>query len=98
MPSSERRDKVLAFLATHDMALPPTAIYAGLKRHEDITFGYRTVQNALSDLLDQGLVKRVNTNRLREDGQIEEIVGDDARRAYYSITEAGRDRLEDNKL
>lgn len=98
VPSAERREKVLAFLDTHDMALPPTAIYAGLKRQEGITFGYRTVQNALSDLLDEEFVKRVDTGQLRTDGQIREVDRGSEQRAYYIITESGREHLAQNEI
>jgi len=97
VPSEERRDQVLRFLSEHDMALPPLAIYAGLRRQKNITFGYRTVQNALADLLEQDLVKRVDTVRLREDGRIEEVSEEgDKRRGYYFITDAGKVRVEGN--
>lgn len=77
------------------MALPPLAIYAGLKRQRNITFGYRTIQNALADLLKQELVKRVDTGRLREDGCINEVSEEgDKRRGYYFITDTGQARIE----
>lgn len=96
VPPEDRREKVLAFIHEHDMALPPLAIFAGLKRQYDITFSYRTVQNALSDLLDDGYVIRVDTKPLREDGRIESV--DDSgsgKRSYYFITDRGIDRLNE---
>lgn len=95
VPPEERREKVLAFIAEHNMALPPLAIYAGLKRQEGITFSYRTIQNALSDLVEAGDVEKVDTDKLRSDGRIEAIDDDSGRRSYYFITEKGLERLRD---
>jgi len=95
VPPEERREKVLAFLAEHDIALPPLAIYGGLKRQEGITFSYRTIQNALSDLIEDGMVQRVDTDKLRSDGEIHPIEDSSGRRSYYFITEKGRKRAEE---
>lgn len=95
VPPEDRREQVLSFLETHNMALPPLAIYGGLKRQENITFSYRTVQNALSDLYEEGSVMRVDTSVLREDGEIQPIESGGGRRSYYFITDEGRTRLAD---
>ena len=93
VPPEHRREKVLAFIAEHDIALPPLAIYAGLKRQEEITFSYRTVQNALSDLVENGDVEKVDTDKLRDEGTIEAVGDSTGRRSYYFITEQGIERL-----
>jgi len=93
VPPEDRREKVLAFLGEHDIALPPLAIYAGLKRQEGITFSYRTVQNALSDLIEEGYVQKVDTDKLRDKGQIVPVGDSSGRRSYYFITEEGRKRV-----
>lgn len=93
MPSEERRNEVLVFLKEHDIALPPLAIYAGLKREKNITFSYRTVQNSLSDLLEDGLVMRVDTTQLRKNSTIKPVDEESGRRSYYFITDDGRKRL-----
>ena len=95
VPPEERRERVLEFIDKHDMALPPLAIYAGLVRQKDITFSYRTVQNALSDLIDDGYVFKVDTKELRETAEIVEVDSDNARRSYYFITDDGRRYVEE---
>ena len=86
---------MLKFIYEHDMALPPLAIFAGLKRQQGIHFSYRTVQNILSDLMDAGLVERVDTTKLREGEGIQPVDGGSGRRSYYFITEEGRKRVSD---
>lgn len=78
-----------------DMPLPPLAIYAGLKRHYNATYSYRTVQNILSELSESGDLDRLDTSALRE-GRMEAI-GDESgrRRTYYMITEQGRERASE---
>lgn len=93
VPPEHRREKVLAFIAEHDIALPPLAIYAGLKRQKDITFSYRTVQNALSDLVEDGDLQKVDTDKLRDEGEIKSVGDSSGRRSYYFITDQGRERL-----
>jgi len=78
------------------MPLPPLAIFAGMRRQYRATFSYRTTQNILSDLVDAGDVFRVDTSELRN-GVISEVDDDGARRTYYFITDAGRDRVENAK-
>ncbi|MBX0325664.1 MarR family transcriptional regulator [Halomicroarcula sp. F13] len=90
MPPEERRNVVLEFMAEHGIALPPKAIFRGLKIERGITFSYRTVQTILSELEDQGLVARVDKESLDE-GNIQPIPEDEAgKRAYYMITMDGR--------
>jgi hypothetical protein len=97
VPPSERRRQVLEFLAEHDMPLPPLAIFAGMRRQYRATFSYRTTQNILSDLVESGDVFRVDTTQLR-DGEIRAVGDDDsARRTYYFVTDAGRERAESEK-
>jgi len=94
MPPEERREEVLDFLAEHGIALPPKAIFRGLKLERGINFSYSTVKNALADLERAGHVSRVDKEAL-DDGEIETISGDtSSRRAYYLVTEAGRDHLK----
>ena len=93
VPAEDRRERVLEFIAEHDMPLPPLAIYAGMVHQKRITFAYRTVQNILSDLVEDGSVFRVDTGKLRE-GDIEPIEeSGSGRRSYYYITEKGRERI-----
>lgn len=93
VPPEERRLQVLEFIAEHDIPLPPLAIYYGLVKQYNATYSYRTVQNILSELSEQGEICRVDTSALR-DGEFAKLDSDDSqRRAYYFITEQGRDRL-----
>lgn len=95
MPPREREDKVLKFIEEHEIALPPKAIYRGLKVQEDITFSYRTVQNILSRMNERGLVMRCDKDEL-DDGRIVKLPDDaSGRRTYYFITKDGRTRLEE---
>ena len=94
MPPEARREMVLEFVAQQDIPLPPLAIWAGLNRHYRVTFSYRTMQNILSDLVEGGDLFKVDTEALRN-GDIEGIEGDtSSRKAYYFITDAGLERVE----
>jgi len=96
MPPEERREAVLEFMADHGIALPPKAIFRGMKTEMGIHFSYRTVQTILSELEEKGLVARVNKAAL-DDGDIEPIPKDEAgRRAYYMITMDGRREVNDS--
>jgi len=95
VPPEDRRERVLEFIAEHDMPLPPLAIYAGMIRQYRITFSYRTIQNIVSELVEGGDLFRVDTTELR-DGNLTEISEDGGRRrTYYFVTEQGRERVED---
>jgi len=94
MPAEEREDKVLMFFVEHGFPLPPKALFRALKVTEDITFAYRTTQNILERLLEEGYVARLDKDKLDE-GIIEPLAEDESdRRTYYFITEKGRDRLK----
>ena len=93
VPPQERRRVVLEFLDEHGLPLSPKAIYRGLKIQRDITFGYRTVQNILAELAEEGYVMRVSKDALDE-GRIDPLPeNDSAQRAWYFISEKGRDRV-----
>ena len=93
VPASDREDAVLEFIDRHDIALPPKAIFRGMKREIEITFSYRTVQNILSRLTESGYVVRCDKSALDE-GEIQPLDDDDSdRRTYYFITETGRERI-----
>jgi DNA-binding MarR family transcriptional regulator len=93
MPPREREDALLRFLDSHGIPLPPKAIYRGMKIQEDITFAYRTVQEMLKRLNEEGYVMRCDKEAL-DDGRIEPVPEDKSgRRTYYFITEKGRKRI-----
>jgi len=93
MPPEDREDQLLQFFVEHGFPLPPKALYRAMKVSEDITFSYRTVQNILERLLQQGDVVRLDKDALDEG--ILKPLGDDEedRRTYYFITQQGRERL-----
>lgn len=93
MPRSAREDLVLQFLLDKNIALPPMAIFRGMKREHSITFTYSTVQRILSDLTDEGFVVRCDKGELDE-GRIAPLPDDEKdRRTYYFITDQGRERI-----
>jgi len=94
MPPEDREDEVLQFFVDHGFPLPPKALYRAMKVSENITFGYSTVQNILSRLLEDGYVYRLDKDKL-DKGILEPIPEDETgRRTYYFISEKGRERLE----
>jgi len=94
MPPKDREDMILQFFVDHGFPLPPKALYRALKVSENITFAYRTTQNILQRLLEEGYVMRLDKDKL-DNGVIEPLPeGEEGRRTYYYITEKGRRRLE----
>lgn len=91
MPELDKRQLVLAFLAEHDIPLGPIGIYGGLVHTQDITFSYSTVQNIMRELAEQGAVERVQIDPSA--GEVRPLPDDGDRRAYYLITDQGRERL-----
>lgn len=63
MGKEERRRAILEFLADSDLALPPKPIYINMRRR-GATFGRKTVERHLKDMVEEGLVDRV----LEEEG------------------------------
>jgi hypothetical protein len=93
MPPKDREDQVLNFFVEHGFPLPPKALYRALKVTEEITYGYRTVQNILGRLHDDGFLMRLDKDEL-DKGRIVPLADDQSnRRTYYFITDKGRDRL-----
>lgn len=83
-------------MAEKGVALPPMAIFRGLKLEYSIPFTYVTTQRILSDLMDEGYVVRCDKDALDE-GRIEPLPDDaEDRRTYYFITDTGRARIESN--
>ncbi|QIO25534.1 hypothetical protein [Haloarcula sp. JP-L23] len=92
VPQIDKREMILRFMEAHQIPLRPKEIYGGLVAEREITFSYRTVQNKISDLRDEGLVKRVSIDA--DEGEIMDIPEEESgRRAYYMITQAGLDSL-----
>lgn len=88
VPQVTKRDVILRFMAKHRIPLRPKEIYGGLLCEQEITFSYRTVQNKVSDLREEGLIKRVSIDD--KAGEVVDIPeSESGRRAYYIITEKG---------
>lgn len=93
MGKEERRQVVLSFLNEHPLALPPKIIYRNLRLHRQITFSEDSVENYLEEFVEEGLVDRIEKEPL-DDGRIEQA-DDDYSRAYYLITDEGRNYADD---
>jgi hypothetical protein len=91
MGKAERKQVVLEFMASKGLALPPGAIFRNLKLHQGITFSEDSVENYLSEFVEDGLVERIRKQPL-DDGEIEPASEDE--RAWYLITEAGIEAAE----
>lgn len=64
-----------------------------MKVQYDVTFAYRTTQDILKRLLDEGYVMRCDKSKLDE-GTIAKLPEDaSGRRTYYFITDKGRERI-----
>lgn len=94
MTKEDRRLQVLQFLAEYGLALPPRAIYRNLRLHYNITFGYSSVNNYLDAFVDEGLCDRVDPSKL-EDRELVSMPPGKKNRAYYIITEEGKEELTD---
>lgn len=94
VPRDDREDLLLSYLAEKNIALPPAAVYRGLKREYRITFSYRTTQRILQALGEEGYVVRCDKDAL-DRGEIKPLPDDEEdRRTYYFITEKGRERID----
>jgi hypothetical protein len=87
------REVILEFFASHDYPHQPLDVYGGLIYTGDITFSYRTVQNAISELSESGDLSKVAIDR--EDGVVRELPQNTSKRAHYVITDEGRERINE---
>lgn len=92
MTKEDRRRIVLLALADHGWAMPPSVIFRNLKFHQDITFEQRSLTTYLDEFVEEGLVRRIDPKKLPEKELTDLDEGSD-RRAWYIITEDGRDYL-----
>lgn len=88
MGKEERRRVVLEFMAGHQLALPPRAIYRNLRFRKAVTFSYSSVLNYLEEYVEEDLILRIEPKPL-EDREVVPISEDENARAYYVITESG---------
>lgn len=89
MTKEDRRLVVLGFMAHHDLALPPRAIYRNLRFKHEITFSYSSVDNYLDEFAKEGLMRRVRPEPLAN-GEVVDAGQGKGERAYYLITETGK--------
>lgn len=92
VPQLDSRDVVLRFLNKHDYPHRTKQIYGGLLYSQVITFGYRAVQEAVSDLHEEGLIRKVYVDS--DAGEVLDIDDQNKRRGSYVITDAGRKYAE----
>jgi hypothetical protein len=92
MGVDDRKRVVLEYMADTGAALPPKALYRNLRFHRNATFSYSAMNNYLVDFVRDGYARRVEKEPL-EDRKLVDIPLDEEGRAYYIITEAGRDQL-----
>jgi len=95
MAKEDRQLIVLAFLAEHGLALPQRAIFRNLKLHHGITFGYGSVDNYLDSFVEEGWARRVDPTEL-ENRELVDLPGGKHNRAYYIITDEGREHIRDS--
>ena len=93
MPKEERQRLVLDFMARHELALPPRVIFRNLRLRHNATFARRTLVNYLDDLVEDGLLMRVQPNKLED----RELVAADGS-GYYLITDAGYESAAPDEL
>lgn len=93
MTKQDRRNLLLQFLAEYDLALPPLAIYRNMRLKWNITFSKQSIHNYLDEFTDEGLVLRVEPAPIGS-RKLVEAKGEDTR-AYYIISEKGRDAARD---
>jgi len=96
MPELERSHVVLQFLAEYDIPLRHKEIYGGLIEHNDITFSYKQTRDTVSELHDDGLLRRVEIND--DVGEVQDIPADaSGRRGYYLISDVGREQATESQ-
>jgi len=94
MGKEDRRRVVLDFLCDYDLVLPPRTIYNNLKLKENVTFSYKSTRNYLREFADEGLVVRLEPKPLAAGERVEPSDEGDSR-AYYEITEKGKEYTRD---
>ena len=92
MGKSDRKDLVVQFLAETRLALPPAVLYRNLRLRQNATFSEKSLSNYLTELEEDGLVKRVDPEAL---ASREVVAVGENERGYYLITEAGVEAAPD---
>jgi hypothetical protein len=89
MPKSEAKRIVLEFMAQYDVPMPPTVLHRGLRLHKNFTYSDETLLNYLGELVEDGLVVRIDPQALHTRDIVP--LTDADTRGYYLITDDGRD-------
>ena len=91
MPKPEAKRLVLEFMHEYDVPMPPKVLHRSLRLKSNFTYSDETLLNYLGELVESGAVSRVDPQALE---QRELVPTDDSDlRAYYVITDAGRERI-----
>lgn len=93
----ENQLEMLEFLAEHNLALPPAAIYRNLRFNHEVRYSKNTCDNYLDELSERGLVEKVDPKKLKELEAVP-LSEDSNRRGYYRITEQGKTIVEQPEL
>ncbi|WP_143823747.1 hypothetical protein [Halosegnis longus] len=93
VPQKTAKEVVLEFLGEHDYPHQPKDIYGGLIYSRDITFSYRSVQVAVSDLHENGYLKKVEIDT--DEGVVRDLPSNSSKRARYVVSESGRRELSE---
>jgi hypothetical protein len=90
MGKSDRKALVLQYLVHTRLALPTAVLYRNMRLRQNATFSESTLKNYLSELEDEGLIKRVDPEAMTE----RKVVEVDDGRGYWLATEAGREQTD----
>ena len=74
--------------------MPPLVIYRNLRYKRTFLWSDSVVRNYLQEFAEEGLVKRVDPQVLAAN-EVVEVTPDERRRAYYLITDAGEEYLDE---
>jgi len=90
MGKSDRKALVLQYLVHTRLALPTAVLYRNMRLRQNATFSESTLKNYLSELEEEGLIKRVDPEAMAE----RKVVEVDNGRGYWLATEAGREQTD----
>jgi len=92
MGKQDRKALVLQYLVHTRLALPPAVLYRNLRLRQNATFSESTLKNYLDELEAEGLIKRVDPEKMTE----REVVAVENGRGYWMATERGREACDDS--
>jgi DNA-binding HxlR family transcriptional regulator len=92
MGKADRKALVLQYLVHTRLALPTAVLYRNMRLRQNATFSESTLKNYLSELEDEGLIKRVDPEAMTERNVVELENG----RGYWMATDSGRENCDDS--